>query len=352
MKTLICAVALLASTAAHADKTLRFYNWKDYIDPAVIEEFQKESGITVETHSFTTTDELVQTMASGAAYDVVVPSHFMLRQLLAENRLARIDNKRLSYYPSLDPWVTSALAGISDANSYTVPYLWGSIGLLINPKLAEANYGGPAPDSWSLLFDEQQAAKLAKCGLGMLDAAEETSSLLLNYRGHSLATSTARQIERNLRSLQPVAKQLRSFDNWRFIDEMVANRLCVSMSWSGHAILAKEKNPELRYVIPVEGAAIYIDTLAIPANAPHQELAYQFIDFLLQPDNAIRNARATRFYAPLPSSSPQMQALSKSSPDQLLSTEQRRRSYLLENLEPNQRASLNQAWQQFRASRN
>lgn len=351
MKHLLCLLALFACGVAHAEETLRFYNWKDYVDPAVLEDFHKQTGVRVEYHSFTTTDELMQTMAKGEAYDVVVPTHFMLRQLIAEHRLATLDTQRLANYRNLDPWVISALAGIPDANQHVVPYLWGSIGLLVNPKLAQAAYGSALPNSWSLLFDEQQAGRLAHCGLGMLDAAEESTSLLLNYRGRSLATSSGRQIDRTVQSLQPIARQLRVLSSWDYIDEAAAGKLCLSMSWSGHAVLAKEKNPQLAYLIPDEGAAIYIDTLAIPANAPHPELAYRFIDFLMAPENAVRNARFTRFYAPLPNTSAAMQAMLKDAPGQVLTVEQRRRSYLLESLPEAQRKSLDTAWQQLKASR-
>lgn len=352
MKHLLCLFALLICGVTHAEETLRFYNWKDYIDPAVLEDFHKQTGVRVEYHAFTTTDELMQTMAKGEAYDVVVPTHFMLRQLIAEHRLAPLDTQRLANYHNLDPWVVSALAGIPDANQHVVPYLWGSIGLLVNPKLAQAAYGSPLPNSWSLLFDEQQAGRLAHCGLGMLDAAEEATSLLLNYRGRSLASSSGRQIEHTLKDLQPIARQVHSLSNWDYIDESAAGKLCLSMSWSGHAVLARERNPQLAYLIPDEGAAIYIDTLAIPANAPHPELAYRFIDFLMAPENAVRNARTTRFYAPLPSNAPVMQALAKDAPGQVLSVEQRRRSYLLESLPEAQRKSLDAAWLQLKASRN
>lgn len=352
MKHLVCLLALLVCTAAHAEQVLRVYNWKDYFDPAVLEDFHEQTGIRVDYHAFTTTDELLQTMAGGDAYDVVVPSHFMLKQLLAQHRLAEIDSQRLAHYQELDPWVVSTLAGIPGANQHTVPYLWGSIGLLVNTQAAQATYGAPLPNSWSLLFDEQQASRLARCGIGMLDAAEETASLLLNYRGRSLSSSSGRQIERSLQSLQPIAGQLHSLNNWSYIDDIAAGKLCLTMSWSGHAIRAMEKNPRLAYLIPDEGAAIYIDTLAIPANAPNPALAYRFIDFLIAPQNAIRNARATRFYAPLPSTSPAMQALLKNAPGQVLNTEQRRRSYLLETLAADQRQSLDAAWQQIKARRN
>ena len=150
------------------------------------------------------------------------------------------------------------------------------------------------------------------------------------------------------RSLEAVAPLLRTLDNWAFVDELVAGQLCLAMAWSGHAVRAMEGNAQLRYQIPDEGAAIYIDTLAIPTHAAHPELAYRLIDFLIAPDNIVRNARATQFYAPLPSEAAALQTLIAENPLQVLSPAQRRRSYLLESLLPAQKQTLEQSWQQFK----
>ncbi|HUE92257.1 extracellular solute-binding protein [Pseudomonas sp.] len=351
MKYLLCILALLTCAESQAEDVLRFYSWKDYFDPGVLEDFQKARGIRVDYHAFTTTDELILAMKNGDAYDVIVPSHFMLRQLISEGKLAPIDTRRLSNHSTLDPWLLSTLAGIASANQHAVPYLWGSIGMVVNSQLAQPVYGEALPNSWGLLFDESKAARLASCGLSMPDAPEESTSLLLNYQGRRLSSASSRQIGRSLQALEVLAPRLRSLDNWEHIDELANGRLCLAMSWSGHAIHAMERNPMLTYRIPEEGAAIYIDTLAIPSNAPNPEHAYDFIDFLIAPKNAIRNARATKFYAPLASSSAEMLTFAKDHPMQVLSTEQRRRSYLLESLKPEQKQALDQSWEQFKAAR-
>ena len=350
MKPLFALLLLFASTA-QAQEVVRVYGWKDYIDPQVLEDFQAHSGLTVDYQSFTTTHELLEALAAGTDYDVVMPSHFMLDQLIAGGHLAPLDTRRLRHYTRLDPWLLSTLAGIPAANRHAVPYLWGTNGLVVDPQQAQAHYAGTLPNSWRLLFDPEQAAKLSACGLGMLDAAEETGSLLLNYRGRRLSASSNRQIARQLRGLEAIAPLLRTLDNWNFVDELIAGRLCLAMAWSGHAARAMEGNPQLRYQIPDEGAAIYIDTLAIPTHAAHPELAYRLIDFLIDPTVAIRNARTTHFYPPLPSASPLMQAFASEHPVQVLTAEQRRRSYLLEGLSPQQKQVLDEAWARVRAAR-
>ncbi|OLU15178.1 polyamine ABC transporter substrate-binding protein [Pseudomonas sp. PA1(2017)] len=351
MKPLICLFVMLVCTSAHAEQVLRFFSWQDSFDPAVIEDFQRNTGIRVEYESFTTAEQLMQAMQSGTAYDVIVPSHFMLNDLTGNGKLAKLDTGRLAHYKQLDPWLLSMLAGQPAAKQHVVPYLWGSVGIVLDKAKAQAAYQEPLPTSWSLLFEPQQVARLLTCGVGLPDAPQEVTSLLLNYKGRNPAVSSPRQISKALQPLASLMPKLAELNNWAYIDALAAGRLCIAMSWSGHALMAIEKNPALSYLIPDEGAAMYIDTLAIPANAPNPELAYRFIDFMITPENAVRNARATRFYAPLPSDSALMQRFANEHPMQVMNATQRRGSYLLESLSDAQKAALDGAWQKLKAAR-
>lgn len=348
MKRLLYPLLLAVSLQAQAQDVIRFYSWKDYFDPAVLQDFEARTGIRVDYQAYTTAQELDQALRSGEPYDLVVPSHFMLRELIDEQRLSRIESQRLPSYARLDPWLLSILAGIPHANQYSVPYLWGSMGMVIDQERVQAAYGAEAPNSWALLFDSTKSSRLSTCGIGLPDAPEEVTSLLLNYQGRRLAASSNRQIQRSVQRLTPLAAQLRNLDNWPHIEALASGQLCLAMTWSGHALKAMQRNPRLTYRIPREGALIYIDTLAIPSNASHPELAYQLIDFLIAPANAVRNARTTQFYAPLPSDAAELQTLIQHSPLQVLSAEQRRSSYLLESLLPAQKHAVEQAWKGFR----
>ncbi len=350
MKALVCLMTLLACNSVHAQQVLRFLSWQDYFDPAVIEDFQRSTGVRVEYQGFTTSEELMQAMQSGTAYDVIVPSHFMLKELVAGGKLAPLDTSRLVHYKQLDPWLLSMLAGQPAAKEHAVPYLWGSVGMVVNATLAQAAYGTPLPTSWSLLFEPPQVSRLFSCGVGLIDAPQEVASLMLNYKGRNPTVSSPRQIAKALQPLEPLMPKFAELNNWAYIDALAQGKLCLAMSWSGHALRAIERNSALSYVIPDEGAAMYIDTLAIPANAPNPELAYRFIDFLITPQNAIRNAQATHFYPPLPSDSPAMLQFAADYPLQVMNAKQRRASYLLESLSAAQKSALDSTWQKLRAS--
>ncbi|MCP1621072.1 putrescine transport system substrate-binding protein [Pseudomonas sp. SLBN-26] len=347
----LAGLLLVWALDARADEVLRVLNWKNYIEPQVLEAFQQSTGIRVDYRTMTAAEELDAALAAGEAFDVVVPSHFQLARLLREKRLQPLDTGALSHYRQVDPGLLAMLAGIDGANRYAVPYLWGSVGLVINPGPAEAAYGGALPNSWSLLFDERQAARLATCGIALLDAPEETASLWFNYRGRSLALQGPRQIERGLQALPGIARQARYLDNEAYIAALAEGRLCLAMGWVGHALTASARNPALQYRIPDEGAMVFIDSLAIPANAPRPDLALRFIDFLLEPRNALADARASQFYSPLPADSAEQAELARERPMQVLKAEERRRLYLLERLTTEQKAALDKVWAQVKAAR-
>jgi putrescine transport system substrate-binding protein len=352
MKVLLALLALLATIAqAHAEQVVRVYGWKDYLAPDVLRDFQQQTGIAVDYQTYTSTDELRQALSDGSHYDLVMPSHFMLEQLIEEQRLTPLDTRQLTHYAELDPWLLTILAGLPQANRYAVPYLWGSTGLVIAPDLAQASYGAPPPNSWKLMFEAAETERLSTCGVAMLDASDETSSVLLNYRGRRLSRITNRQLIKQLDGLKAVTPFIRTMNNWDFVDDLINGKLCLAMAWSGHAVRAMQDNPKLVYRIPEEGAAIFIDTLAIPSDAANPQLAYRLLDFLIDPPIALRNALNSRFYAPLPNETPAMQSFAKAHPAQVLTTDQRRRSYLLESVPTSQRKILDEAWQDLKRNR-
>lgn len=336
---------------AHAEEVLRVFNWTNYIEPDVLAAFQSESGIRVEYSTFSSAAELDAAMAGATQYDLVVPSHFQLARLIGEKRLQPLDFSQLPHYGSLDPALLAMLAGFDSANRYVVPYLWGSVGLVSNPSLAEPAFGGALPNSWSLLFDEQHRSRLTNCGLGMLDAPEETLSLWLNYRGRNLSKAGTRQIDQAGKQLLGMQGQFRNLDNDGYVADLASGKLCVAMAWVGHALTAAEKNPALRFRIPDEGALVFIDSLAIPTNAARPDLAYRFIDYLLKPENARRNALASRFYSPLAADDPEMKRLAQEQPALVPDQAERKRLYFLERLTPAQKVRVDEVWQRIKAAR-
>lgn len=347
MRGLLLALLMLGSVAANA-QTLRIYNWKDYIDPDVLARFERDTGIDVDYRTFTTAQELDEALRADSAFDLVVPSHFQLQRLIEEGRLQRLELGRLSHYDNLDPKLTAALASFAGAPRYVVPYLWSTVGLVVDPVQVERALGQQAPPSWRLLFDAQYVQRLRACGVGWLDAPEETFSLSMNVRGKRLSDATPRGLQAQGAQLASDAEALRTLDNEGYIAALASGQLCAAMAWSGHALQAAAQRPALEFMVPQEGALLTVDSWAIPANAREPDLAYRFIDYMLQPGNARLNSLATYFYPPLRADLPEMAELARQAPALVPASGERRRLYFLELLKPEQKQVIDQQWQRIK----
>lgn len=340
---------VLTTCAAQAEEVLRVSNWPDYIAPAVLEGFQRETGVRVDYHEHASADELDATLRRGERYDVVVPSHFQLAALIREQRLTPLEPQQLPQLAGVDPDLQAMLSAIRAANRYAVPYQWGVLGLALNRVQAEAALGGPAAPSWGLLFDAQQSARLAGCGIGLQDAPEETFSVLFTYQGRSLARSGPRRVGRAGEQLLELRRQARVLDNTRHAKALQAGELCLTSAWSGQALAAAAQSAQpLQFVIPAEGAPLTIESLAIPSNAARPDLAYRFIDYLLRPDNAVRNSQATWFYSSLKPDTPEFKALAEHQPQLLPDPALRSHLYFAESPSPKLKAELDRRWQALR----
>lgn len=277
---------LLLPGIVQAADTLQVWNWNDYIPEQVLSDFEKSTGIKVEYHTFSTSEELNQALNDGTPIDVAVPSHDQLPSLAKAGRLQPLNVDQLPNRRHLDRGLLSKLAAFDANNRYAIPYLWGMAGLAVNVPQAEAALGGPIPHSWSLLFDPQQSAKLASCGIALIDAPEETFAALMAYQGRSLAHSTPIQLQRASKLLDSLRPNLRYIDSERYIDDLNSGKLCLALVWSGDAAAASRAGQPVQFIVPQEGTALFIDTLVIPSGAPRPDLAHRFIDYLMQPEVA------------------------------------------------------------------
>ncbi|MFK4074574.1 MULTISPECIES: polyamine ABC transporter substrate-binding protein [Pseudomonas] len=349
MQRAFAAVLLgLISGLSQAADSIRVYNWNDYIAPQVLENFTRDTGIEVEYHTFASAEELNAALESGQAIDIAVPSHNELPTLIANGRIRPLDFNLLPNRSHLDKQLLSKLAAVDPQNQHAVPYLWGAVGLAINTPQAEAAYGGPLPESWSLLFDPEKSARLASCGISVLDAADETLSLLLNYQGRSLARSAPSRIERAGDLLQSLRPNLRYVDSERYIDDLSNGRLCLAVAWVGDALAAAQAGQPVRFLVPQEGSVLFVDNLVIPSSASRPELAHRFIDYLMQPQ-VIAQVTAETLYPNGNADSAQfIDAALLAQPGLYPDQDTKRRLYPLEVLSDKHAQVRDQIWQRFR----
>ncbi|MET1079847.1 MAG: polyamine ABC transporter substrate-binding protein [Pseudomonas sp.] len=348
---LLVLLVSLAAITAHAGDMIRVYNWNDYIAPQVLERFQQETGIQVEYHTYSSAEEMEKHLRGPEAIDVIVPSHNDLPRLIADGLLQPLDFSRLPNRRHLDTDLLSKLAAVDPQNRYALPYLWGAVGLAINVPKAEAAFGGPLPDSWSLLFDPAQSARLASCGISVLDAPDEALSVLFNYQGRSLANSAPSRIERAGELLNALRPHLRYVDSERYIAALSQGELCLSMAWVGDALAAAAAGQPVRFVVPDEGSVLFIDNLAIPRSARRADLAQRFFDFLMQPQIAALITQETLYPSGNADAKPYLEAALREQPGLYPDPASQRRLFALETLPEKHKGSRDRVWSRFRDGR-
>ena len=292
----LCCLLLVACGAgddAERAPELRVYNWTDYIAPGTIARFEAETGIRVIYDVFDSNEVLEAKLLSGAAgYDIVVPtSDFMGRQIVA-GVFQPIDRTRLLNAGYLDAQLMRIIESFDPGNQYGIPYLWGTTGFGYNVDKLREVLGPDAPlDSLDLLFKPEYMAKLDKCGVAFLDAPQELFPSVLNYLGIDPNTTDLEPYQREARALlMAVRPYVSYFHSSQYINDLANGDICVAFGWSGDILQAADRAREadngvnIAYTVPKEGALMWFDMLAIPADARQPDYAHQFIDFLLRPD--------------------------------------------------------------------
>lgn len=280
------------------EKVLNVYNWSDYVAPDTIANFEAATGIRVNYDVYAENETLeTKLTAGGSGYDVVFPSArpFAQRQIRA-GLYAPLDKAKLANLTHLDPAIMQGLTDIDPDNAHVVPYMWGTTGLGINVERVKAALGDDAPlDSWGLLFDPANAAKLAACGIHVLDDDQEAFGAALLWLGRDPNAGAADEIEAVRQVYTAIRPYIRSFNNAEYKDALANGDACLVMGYSGDIGQARDvaaevaastgkQAPDIRYVIPKEGALRWIDVIAIPKDARHPGNAHAFIDYLMQPE--------------------------------------------------------------------
>lgn len=287
------ALAVLVPGARADEKQLHIYNWSDYIAPDTIANFEKETGIAV-TYDVYDGNEVLEAklLAGHSGYDIVVPSAspFMARQIAAGAYLP-LDKVKLPNLKNLDPRL-AALAAVADpGNAHGVPYLWSVTGIGYNVAMVERALGGDVPrDSLALLFDPALAAKLARCGIELLDTPQEVIPAALAYLGVDPKSRERGDLDRAAALLDRIRPFVRRFHSSQYINDLAAGDICIALGYSGDVIQARNRAreagsaAEIAFRVPREGAQMSIDMLGIPADTPHPDNAHRFIDYVLRPE--------------------------------------------------------------------
>ena len=265
------------------------YNWGEYIDPEVLSMFEKETGIDVVYEEFETNEILYPKVSSGAiAYDAICPSDYMIQRMMENDLLAEINFENIPNIKYIGEDYMEQSRQFDPENKYSVPYCWGTVGILYNKTMVDEPV-----DSWAILWDEKY-----KDNILMQDSVRDAFGVALKYLGYSLNSTDLDELTeaRDLLIGQKPLVQAYVIDQVR--DKMIGNEAAIGVIYSGEAIYTQKENPDLEYVVPKEGSNIWIDSWVIPKNAENKENAEKFINFLCRPDIALMNFEYITYSTP------------------------------------------------------
>jgi len=294
---LILATAF--ATLAHAqERSVNFYNWSNYMAPGVLDEFTRETGIKVVYDTFDANETLETRLLAGkSGYDVVVPSAYFLQRQIGANIFQKLDKSKLPNLVHAWPEVTRRLAVYDADNAYAVNYMWGTTGIGYNVKALQKILGPDAQiTSWDTVFNPDNLARFKDCGVQMLDSADDILPAALNYLGLDPNSTKQADLEKAAALIGKIRPYVRKFHSSEYLSALATGEICLVVGWSGDIKQAQKRaaeannGVEIGYAIPKEGAQMFFDNLAIPADAKNVPEAYALIDYLLRPEVAAKNS--------------------------------------------------------------
>lgn len=288
-----------ATAGATEEKVLHVYNWADYIGADTIRDFEARTGIKVTYDVFDSAEVLTtKLLTGGSGYDVVMPNGASTFRLGQSGALRTLDRSQLKNLANLDPRIMQLVSANDPGNALALPYLWGTTGLGYNPDLVEKALGTRNLESLAAVLDPALAAKLATCGITLLDSPADMFQVAFTYLGLDPNSHRPEDIAAAEALLARVRPYVRYFHSSKYVGDLASGEVCVSIGWSGAVQQARARGAEAEtpvevvYVIPREGAPVWFDMVAIPIDAPHPANAHAFLDYLMEPEvmAAITNA--------------------------------------------------------------
>lgn len=299
------AAATVAATAAAAtgeEKKLFVYNWSDYIADGVIADFEKETGIEVTYDVFDSNEVLQSKLLQGnTGYDVVVPSASFLERQIKAGVFQKLDKSLLPNLKNMDPALMQRVALHDPDNTYSVNYMWGTSGIGYNEDKIKAIMPDAPVDSFAMIYDPKIVSRFKDCGVSILDAPSEMLGTVLIYLGKDANSENPDDLAAAEKVLTSIRPYIRYINSSKYIEDLANGEICLALGWNGDVLQARDRAREagkkftIKYKLPREGAMVFFDMLAIPADAKHPKNAHLFINYLMRPDVAAKNTDFKRY---------------------------------------------------------
>ena len=303
MRSLVCRRACCGVCRAGApvqaqERTVNFYNWSNYIAPGVLEDFTKETGIKVVYDTFDANETLETRLLAGNPATTSwcrPPISCSARSPRIFFRSSTNRSCRISSMPGRT--ITERLAAYDPGNLYAANYMWGTTGIGYNVKAVQKILGPDAKiDSWDIVFKPENLAKFKDCGIHMLDSADDILPAALNYLGLDPNSTKQADLEKAADLVAKIRPYVRKFHSSEYLSALATGEICFVVGWSGDIMQARSRaaeaknDVEIGYAIPKEGAQMFFDNLAIPADAKNVAEAYELINYLYRPEVAAKNS--------------------------------------------------------------
>ena len=292
LTTLALCATVLSGAAQAEEKTLKVFNWFDYITPKALEDFKAQNPTIKLVYDIFDTNEALEAklLTGNSGYDVVVPSNVFLAKQIEAGVFQPLDRSQLPNWNHLDPKLMKLIEANDPGNKFAVPYMYGTILIGFNPDKVKAALGPNAPvDSWDLIFKEENLRKLKQCGVAFLDSPSEILPLALQHLGLDPNSSNPKDYVKAEALLMKIRPYITYFHSSKYMADIANGDICVAVGYSGSFSQAANRAKEAKNGVtvdmrlPKEGAPIWFDMLAIPKGAQNPQDAYTFINYLLQP---------------------------------------------------------------------
>jgi putrescine transport system substrate-binding protein len=285
------AMPYLSRAHAQEEAVLNVFNWNDYIGETTIEDFQSVTGIQVVYDLFDSTEAMeAKMLASGSDFDVVVQSGATLERFNQAKVYQPLDRSKLTNWGNLDPVSLKTAEGWDPGNVYGAPYMWGTVGMTFNVDMVKERIPNADLTTLDILFKPENAAKLADCGISILESPDDVIPMALAYLGLDPNTTDPKDFDEVVKAFAPIRQYIRAIDSSNYLNAIPNKQLCVINNWAGDYATAAARATEagidinLAYHVPKSGSPAWFDLWCIPAGAKHVTNAHKFINYLLEPE--------------------------------------------------------------------
>ena len=360
-KTLLALslAGVFAGAAQAEDKVLHVYNWSDYIAEDTLDNFTKETGIKVVYDVFDSNEVLeAKLLAGGSGYDVVVPSNPFLAKQIKAGVFQKLDKSKLPNWDNLNKDLLKALEPSDPGNQYSVPYMWGTIGIGYNVEKVKAALGENAPvDSWDLVFKPENIEKLKSCGVSFLDSPTEILPAALHYLGYAPDSGKPAELKKAEELFMQIRPNVAYFHSSKYISDLANGNICVAIGYSGDIYQAKARAEEanngvtVSYKIPKEGAGSFFDMLAIPADAKNVDNAHVFLNYLTKPEVMASITNYVQFPNGNAAATPLVDEAIRTDPGVYPSQEVLQKLYTFPDLDAKTQRTMTRSWTKIKSGR-